>query len=102
MVFMEYGFEWDPAKARQNWGKHGVRFELGATIFRDPHALTVYDPDHSDEEDRWVTMGSCSTGMLVVVHHTFLEESKDFASIRIISCRKATKTEQRQYRAAHR
>ena len=54
---MNYNFEWDPQKARLNHKKHGIRFEEAATIFRDPKALTIFDPDHSKIEDRWITMG---------------------------------------------
>ena len=50
-----YQFEWDAAKAHRNQTKHGVSFKLAMSVLRDPLALTVYDEDHSDEEDRWVT-----------------------------------------------
>ena len=95
---MQYSFEWDPAKARANRDKHGVSFEESATVFRDPRMLTLYDGKHSSEEDRWITMGVSSTGRLLVVYHTFREETDDSAAIRIISSRKASRTERREYR----
>jgi uncharacterized DUF497 family protein len=54
---MNYNFEWDRHKAQLNHKKHGVRFEEAATVFKDPKALTIFDPDHSKTEDRWITMG---------------------------------------------
>ncbi len=54
---MNYNFEWDPNKAKLNKEKHTVNFEEAATVFHDPMALTIYDPDHSETEDRWLTIG---------------------------------------------
>ncbi|MDE2180833.1 MAG: BrnT family toxin, partial [candidate division NC10 bacterium] len=51
-------FEWDPTKAMGNLRKHGVAFREAATVFRDPLSITVYDPDHSEEEDRYITVGT--------------------------------------------
>ncbi len=96
---MRYNFDWDPAKAESNVGKHGVAFERAATVFRDPNAVSVFDDDHSDEEERWLTLGLDSGGALLVVHHTFTNVDKENCSIRIISARKATKPETRQYDA---
>ena len=95
---MNYNFEWDPHKARFNYRKHEVRFEKAATIFRDPRALTIFDPDHSDHEDRWITMGISKTGRLLIVCHTFQELNNDSVSIRIFSSRKATKKESSLYK----
>jgi len=53
----EYQFEWDPIKAHQNARKHGVTFERAATVFLDPQALSGFDEEHSQEEDRWITLG---------------------------------------------
>jgi hypothetical protein len=53
-----YVFEWDPAKAAENLAKHRVAFETAATVFRDALALTVYDSEHSEAEERWATMGT--------------------------------------------
>ncbi len=96
---MRYNFDWDPAKAESNVGKHGVAFERAATVFRDPNAVSVFDDDHSDEEERWLTLGLDSGGALLVVNHTFTNVDKKNCSIRIISARKATKPETRQYDA---
>jgi len=94
---MEYNFEWDPEKARSNLTKHKVSFELGVTVFQDPRALSLYDESHREGEDRWITLGISVTGSLLVVHHTFNEFDDGTASIRIISCRKATRREEREY-----
>ena len=88
-------FEWDPRKAHENRDKHDVAFDEAATIFRDPKALSIFDPDHSETEDRWITMGISEKGRLLIVIHTFREE--DAVTIRIISSRKATKKETKAY-----
>ena len=87
---VNYNFEWDPIKARDNPEKHGVAFDEAATVFKDPNAISIYDPDHSETEDRWVTMGISEKGRLLIVSHTFRKESEDAVAIRIISSRKAT------------
>jgi uncharacterized DUF497 family protein len=56
-VSINYNFEWDPKKAHSNKDKHGVSFEEAATVFLDPMAMTIYDPDHGEIEDRWITIG---------------------------------------------
>ena len=56
-----YDFDWYPAKAQSNLRKHGVSFRLATTVFRDPLAITLYDENHSDDEDRWVTLGHAET-----------------------------------------
>lgn len=95
-----YNFEWDPAKAKVNFKKHGVSFEQATAVFRDPRALSVYDQEHDDQEDRWVTLGWPDTGPLLVVCHTFVETSGDpEITLRIISARKATRAEQEEYEA---
>jgi uncharacterized DUF497 family protein len=93
---MNYNFEWDPGKAISNKEKHGVSFEEAATVFRDPHASTIFDFDHSQAENRWIPLGISSNGRMLVICHTFKTEG-GAASIRIFSCRKATKTEKKQY-----
>jgi len=95
----QYRFEWDPVKARQNIRKHGIVFERAATIFLDPAALSEFNEKHNDREDRWVTLGLDTVGVLLVVCHTF-EEIPDGARVRIISARKATTNEVKQYRRA--
>jgi len=94
---VNYNFEWDPQKAHDNRVNHGVTFDEGATIFKDPWALSVFDPDHSDFEERWITMGISEKGRLLVMIHTFREESESAVTIRIISSRKATKHETKTY-----
>ena len=79
----QYQFEWDAAKARQNARKHRVTFERGATIFSDQNALSLFDEEHSQDEDRWVTLGLDRTGTLLVVCHTYREETETSARIRI-------------------
>ena len=94
---VQYDFEWDPEKARQNRRKHRVSFEQGATVFRDPRAASLYDDEHSATEDRWVTLGLSAGSGLLVVHHTFQEIDADHVRIRIFSCRKATPDQIQQY-----
>ena len=94
---MNYNFEWDPHKAELNYKKHGIRFEEAATVFRDQKALTIFDPDYSQLEDRWIMMGLSKTGRLLIVCHTFQEENKEAVSIRIFSSRNATKKESKLY-----
>ena|SRR2546426_7073009 len=93
-----FNFEWDPEKARTNARKHGISFERAASVFRDPEALSLYDSAHSREEERWVTLGLDMHGSVLVVCHTWREEQTGTIACRIISARKATKNEVRQYR----
>jgi len=86
--------EWDAAKAASNRRKHRVSFEEAATAFEDPQSLTIPDPLHSEDEDRFVLLGVSTSGKLLVVVHT---ERGD--RIRIISARKATAPERKQYEA---
>lgn len=94
---MRYTFEWDPDKASKNSQKHKVSFERAAEIFLDPFAISIFDEEHSDEEERWITMGKDSHEIVLVVVHTFREVKIDEWIIRIISAWKATKNEIRQY-----
>ena len=94
---VNYSFEWDPKKAQDNRDKHDVAFDEAATVFSDSKALSVFDPDHSTTEDRWVTMGISEKGRLLIVVHTFREEIENDITIRIISSRKATKQETKNY-----
>jgi uncharacterized DUF497 family protein len=85
-------FEWDPSKAASNLRRHGVSFEVAASVFGDPLATTIPDPDHSTEEPRFVTMGTApSQGLLVVVHTDRSDR------VRIISARPATRAEKKKY-----
>jgi len=92
-----YQFEWDPIKARRNLKKHGIAFERAATVFHDPEALSLFDEEHSQAEDRWITLGLDRAGTLLVVCHTYQEETETSAQIRLISARKATKNETKKY-----
>ena len=94
---MHYNFEWDPYKAKHNLRKHKVSFERAAAIFLDPLAISIYDEEHSSEEDRWITIGNDHTNNVLVVNHTFHEENIDNCKVRVISARKATKKEIKQY-----
>lgn len=85
-------FEWDADKAASNLIKHGVTFHEAATVFDDPLALTYFDPDHSEDEDRFVTFGLSSEGNVLVVSHTDRDELT-----RIISARQATHKERKSY-----
>ena len=92
-----FEFEWDPAKAASNLRKHKVGFELAATVFRDPLMQSILDEDHSEFEQRWITMGRARDGRLLVVSHTDPRAEGDKTSVRLISARLATRNEQRQF-----
>ena len=94
----EYQFEWDTRKAKTNLKQHSIAFEWATTIFVDPRALSEFDSEHSEVEDRWITMGLDHSGIVLVVCHTYREEKEDTARIRIISARKATTNEIKQYK----
>ena len=96
---MQYNFEWDPAKAGENLRKHNITFERASQVFLDPLAISIYDDEHSGDEDRWVTLGKDQGEALLVVIHTFRELDLDNCSIRLISARRATRSEARQYAA---
>ena len=85
-------FEWDPAKAAENLAKHGVSFQEAATVFRDPLSATGSDPDHSLDEERFVTFGISTGGRLLIVAHTDRGDT-----IRIISARPVTPGERKIY-----
>lgn len=94
---MRFDFEWDPKKARSNARKHKVSFERAAAIFRDPNQLSIPDKGHSQTEERWITMGLDENGILLVIVHTFFRLDRNVSQIRIISARKATRKETKQY-----
>jgi len=85
-------FEWDRRKAVLNIKKHGVSFEYAATAFGDPLSVTIHDPKHSDDEDRFLLLGETKDKKLVVVAHT---DRKD--TIRLINARPATRQEREDY-----
>jgi uncharacterized DUF497 family protein len=95
---LRYKFDWDPLKERANVGKHKVSFRRASSVFRDPNQLSIYDEEHSEHEDRWITIGTDDGGILRVVVHTFEEIDEDLCEIRIISARRATPREAEQYR----
>lgn len=85
-------FERDDAKAASNLKKHGVSFTKAMTVFADPLSLTAFDPRHSSDEDRFLSMGTSASGRLLVVAHA---DRGDV--IRIISARPATRRERKDY-----
>jgi uncharacterized protein len=92
---MPLSFEWDPHKARTNLAKHGISFEEAATLFSDPQALTIADPQHSASESRFITMGVSHRGQILVAVHTDRSHN-----IRIMSARRAGRKERLQYEKA--
>jgi hypothetical protein len=97
---INFDFEWDPAKAKSNIQKHSVTFEEATTVMRDPRAMNMYDPDHSETEDRWITLGISGSGRLLVVCHTFNEKPDASVTIRIFSVRRAASKEIEIYEGA--
>jgi uncharacterized DUF497 family protein len=85
-------FEWDDNKARSNLKKHGISFEEAVTIFNDPDIATIVDPYHSENEERFVSLGMSFIRRLLLVVHAERNER-----IRLISARKATETERKIY-----
>jgi len=92
---MTLRFKWDPKKASSNEKKHGVSFEEARTVFFDENAKLIDDPDHSEDEDRFVLLGLSSTLRVILVCHCYRDEG---GVIRIISARKASSHESKQYR----
>jgi uncharacterized DUF497 family protein len=89
-----------PGQSQGESEKHGISFEQATNVFRDSRAISVFDEDHSEEEERWITVGSTAEGTVMVVVHTFRElSSGDEATIRIISARRATRRELKDYEA---
>jgi uncharacterized DUF497 family protein len=90
----ELRFSWDQAKAQLNLRKHKVSFEEAETAFLDEQALLLDDPDHSDTEDRFILLGMTAALRVLSVCHCVRESG---SLIRLISARRATKPEQKQY-----
>ena len=88
-------FEWDDAKAETNVSKHGVGFGEATSVFDDPYARVIDDPDHSWDEERFIILGMSMWSRELVVSHCYRGEEGDI--IRIISARKATRNEAKQY-----
>jgi uncharacterized protein len=89
---MELSFDWDERKAAENYRKHKVSFEEAVTVFSDPFSVIINDPDHSRGEQRYVDIGASEEGHILVVSY-----ADRGGRIRLISCRKATRKERRQY-----
>jgi uncharacterized DUF497 family protein len=87
-------FEWESRKATANVKKHGITFEEAKSVFYDDHAKLLDDPDHSDEEERFVLLGLSHTLRVLLVCHCYRSEGN---IIRIISARKATSKESKDY-----
>lgn len=87
-------FEWDEHKDQLNQRKHGISFDEAKTVFYDDAALVIDDPEHSEEEERFIILGLSSRANLLVVCHCYRASE---TVIRLISARKATKTEAKFY-----
>ena len=87
-------FDWDKEKSALNQKKHGISFEEAQTVFLDENALMIHDPDHSDDEDRFILLGLSVKFRVLVVCHCYRKSNE---IIRIISARKATRAEQMRY-----
>ena len=85
-------FDWDDSKAESNRRKHGIDFVEAATVFGDPNAVTFFDREHSEEEDRFVTIGFSHAGRIRLICHTERGETT-----RLISARVATARERKGY-----
>jgi uncharacterized DUF497 family protein len=94
MYNKDVNFTWDPKKARSNLQKHGVPFEEAVTVFYDPLAKVAHDPEHSNDEDRFILVGHSQKNRLLFVIHIYRESTN---TIRIISARRATKREMRDF-----
>jgi uncharacterized protein len=92
---MKPDFEWDPEKAQKNIRKHEVDFEEASSIFDDPMFITVIDEEHSNDEERYITIGLSNKNRLLLVAHAERDDR-----IRIISARKVTKNEEKFYEEA--
>ena len=87
-------FEWDKNKAKTNLLKHGVSFDEAKTVFDDLFYIDFYDPDHSDDEDRYIVIGKSQRHRILIVSYT---ERDNDNKVRLISARKATRKEREDY-----
>ena len=95
---MRYVFDWDSQKARITIQKHwGISFDRAASVFRDPTMMSIFDEEHSESEERWITLGVDSTGTLLVIIHTFESTAPAVTEVRITSARKANQQEIQTY-----
>ena len=93
----QFQFEWDEIKAAANVYKHGISFELAATIFYDPRIVTVADLVHNETEERWLSLGIAANGSILCIVYLWSESEPLLTKIRLISARKATPAEVKQY-----
>lgn len=91
----KFTFEWDVEKSKKNLKKHGVSFDEAKSVFLDENGLLIGDPDHSDEEDRFILLGMSVSLKMLVVCHCYRSENE---TIRIISARRANKREATAYK----
>jgi hypothetical protein len=85
-------FEWNESKATRNLSKHGISFQEAKTVFDDPLYVDFYDPDHSEDEERYLIVGESNQARLLIISYT---DRKD--AIRIISAREVTRDERKVY-----
>ena len=88
-------FSWDENKSQTNLKKHKISFEEAQTVFDDENARLIFDPDHSEDEDRFILLGYSCTSKILTVVHCYRDDEQN---VRIISARKSTKHEENQYR----
>jgi uncharacterized protein len=93
-------FEWDERKNRLNWKRHKIRFETALLVFDDPHAVTIRDRLHDEQEERFITLGRVGNQVVLFVVHTGFEEAGEEV-LRIIFARKATAYEKKIYEASY-
>ena len=93
---MRLSFEWDEEKAKANLKKHRVDFDEATTVFNDPFSVTIHDPDHSAEEQRYIDIGSSGKDRVLIVVYT-----ERGSKIRIVNCRKAAPSERKFYEEAN-
>lgn len=93
---MKLSFEWDEEKDRVNLRKHRVGFDEATTVFIDPFSITIHDPDHSGDEQRFIDIGSSEKDRVLVVVYT-----ERGSTIRLVSCRKSTPSERKLYEEGH-
>ncbi len=94
---MEYTFDWDNEKEKSNRRNHGVDFTEASDVLYDPLKMTLPDLEHSDFEERFITIGYSKKSRLLLIVHTEQEITLDKAYIRIISCRQTTRQERENY-----
>jgi len=87
-------FSWDENKAQSNLKKHQISFKEAQTVFDDENARLIFDPDHSEDEDRFILLGYSCTSKILTVVHCYRDDEQN---VRIISARKSTKHEENQY-----